>query len=76
LGFFLQPMAMAILGVLHERVEQLLRLDEVGRVEALGEPAVDRGKKIKRLPSLAPLGQEPRERDRGLQLPAPRTLAQ
>ena len=38
-----------------ELVEQDLGVLEIGSVEALGEPAVDRGEEVMRLPSLASL---------------------
>src|SRR5262249_53877457 len=49
-------------------VEQRLRLHEVARVEALGEPAVNRGEEVACLGALALALPEPREARRGAQL--------
>src|SRR3954471_24531159 len=57
-----------------EFVEQPLGVPKVGGVKALGEPPVDGSQKVVRLPPLAPIGPEPRERDGGPQLPPPGAL--
>src|SRR5690242_396166 len=57
-----------------EFAEQPLGVPKVRGVEALGEPAVDRGEEVVRLPALAPIGPEPRERGGGPQLPPPGAL--
>src|SRR5438034_4611765 len=49
---------------LPQLLEQRLRLDEVARIEALGEPAVDRGEQVARLRRAA-LGLEPAAKARG-----------
>src|SRR5262245_21070866 len=55
-------------------VEQRLRLDEVARVEALGEPAVDGREQVARFGALALVAQQPREARRGAQLERARSL--
>jgi len=53
---------------LSQLVEQRLRLDQVARVEALGEPAVDRGEEVARLGALALVAPQAREARRSAQL--------
>src|SRR5438874_4460607 len=55
--------------------EKRLRLLQVGRVEALGEPAVDRGEQFLRLGPPALLAPQPREARRGAQLQRFRLLS-
>jgi hypothetical protein len=52
-------------------IEQRLGLLQVGRIEAFGEPIVDRREKIVRLPSLAMIAPKAREARRRPQLPGP-----
>src|SRR5215468_2803358 len=49
-------------------VEQCLGVDQVARIEALGEPLVDRGEEIARFGALALIAPEAREARRGAQL--------
>ena len=55
-------------------IEQPLGLLEVGGVEALGEPAVDRGEKAVRLGAPALLPPKPRKAHRSAQFPELRAL--
>ena len=55
-------------------VEQMLRLFEIGGVEALGKPAVDGGEEFARLAPPALLAPQPGEARGGAQFKAPRTL--
>ena len=50
-------------------LQQRLSLLQIERVEALGEPAVDRGEQIAGLPALALLAPEPRHAHRGAEFP-------
>ena len=50
-------------------VEQLLRSFQIGRVEALGEPAVDRGEEVAGLTPAALIAAEPSEARGGPQFP-------
>ena len=52
----------------HQLLEQRLGVDEVARVEAFGEPAVDRGEEVARFGALALIAPEAREARRGAQL--------
>ena len=54
---------------LTERVEQRLRLLQIERVKAFGEPAVDRSEKLAGLIPLALIAPEPRHAHCGAQLP-------
>jgi hypothetical protein len=68
--------ALAAITVAHSRiqtwsaefVEQRLGVLQVGRVEALGEPAIDRGEQVVRLGAPSLLGPESGEAGRGAQL--------
>src|SRR5215831_14786292 len=55
-------------------VEQCLGVLQNGRIEPLGEPAVDRGEEIAGCIAFALLAPEPGKTDRGAQLPELRTL--
>src|SRR5215472_10331833 len=59
---------------LPQLVEQRLRLDEVARVEAFGEPAVDGREEVAGSGALALVAQQPREARRGAQLQGSRAL--
>jgi len=59
---------------LGEFLQQRLRLDEVPRVEALGEPAVDRSEERARLVAATLVTQQPREARRRAQLGRARLL--
>jgi len=50
-------------------VKQGLSLLKIARVEAFGEPAIDRGEKIAGLIAFALIAPEPRHAHRGAQLP-------
>jgi hypothetical protein len=50
-------------------VEQCLGIPEVGAVEALGEPAIDRQEKVRCLGTLALVSPKPGEAGRGAELP-------
>ena len=50
-------------------IEQLLGLFQIERVEALGEPAVDRSEKLAGLIPLALIAPEPRHAHRSAQFP-------
>ena len=54
--------------------EQRLRVDQVARVEAFGEPGVDRGEQVARFGALALIAPEAREARRGPQLKRARPL--
>jgi hypothetical protein len=54
---------------LRQLLQQRLHLLQIDRVEAFGEPAVDRSEKIAGLLPLALIAVEPRHADRRAQLP-------
>jgi hypothetical protein len=56
-------------GGLLQLVKQRLRLFQIGRVEALGEPAVDRGEKVVGVGVTALVAAEPGEARGGTQFP-------
>src|SRR6516164_2190909 len=55
--------------ILRRRVEQRPRLPEIGRVEAFGEPAVDRREDVAGFGAAALVAAEPREARGGSQFP-------
>src|SRR6516225_7322510 len=61
-------------GFIAQLVEQRFGTLQIGGVEALGEPAVDRGEKIARLGGLALVAPQPGEAGGGAQLPRLRIL--
>ena len=62
-----RPFRNSLSGV--QLVEQRLRLLQIERVEAFGEPAIDRGEKIAGLIPLALIALEPRHAHRRAQFP-------
>jgi hypothetical protein len=57
-----------------ELLQQRLRVDEVLRVEAFGEPGVDRGKEVARVGAPALIAPQARKARRGAQLERARAL--
>src|SRR5262245_46987047 len=59
---------------LRQLVEQRLRVDEVARVEPLGEPGIDWGEEVAGFGALGLIAPEAREARRRAQLKCPRLL--